>query len=456
MPRNGSGGYNPPSNSWNPPINGNLATAADWQDMLDDLSAAIQQSVSSDGQTPMTGTLQMGGNRIEGLGAPTGVGQALRWEQLIRGTDLASAATLPVPVEGQLFAVTGTATITAFADVYPGRLVYLMFPTGVILTHSANLKLPNSANITTTAGDVGVFIQESPGVWSCPFYAPDPRDVIQVVDSGSIPVTDVGPIYVKGRGVLNWNGTAYVSYDSPPLFRQQGNCSASTTAATVQAGRWRAISDQIDIRLATPLTKNLQNTGGWNAGNNQNGLFTGARAANTWYHFFVIFDPVNNLVDAGFDTSITAANRPAAYTQYRRVWSVLTDAGTNIIASAQRGNRTYWTPRRLDVSGTTVNTTETLVTLSVPLGVVVEALVGGTTGGTTNSYVAVSPPGSTTGDPASLGATTADFALAATGASPMHLNVHTNTSSQIGLVRSSAAAATATVVTLSYNDFLFD
>lgn len=167
MPRNGSGVYTPPLNSWNPAIDGALATPGDWNSMRDDIASAISQSVSSDGQTEMTGQLNMGGNRITQIGAPIGQGQALRWEQLIKGADIPSASSLPIPVEGALFNVTGTTTINSIPDVYPGRLVYLRFTGVLTITNSASLVMPRGASFTTRAGDILVFVNESPGIWVC-------------------------------------------------------------------------------------------------------------------------------------------------------------------------------------------------------------------------------------------------------------------------------------------------
>lgn len=60
MPRSG-GTYSLPTNSWNPAVSGTLATTADWQSLIDDVASALTQSVSKDGQTVMTGSLNMGG-----------------------------------------------------------------------------------------------------------------------------------------------------------------------------------------------------------------------------------------------------------------------------------------------------------------------------------------------------------------------------------------------------------
>lgn len=77
MARNGTGGYQLPANSFNPAVNGVAATAADWNSTAQDIQAAIQQSVSSDGQTPMTGNLNMNGNKITGLANASASGDAV-------------------------------------------------------------------------------------------------------------------------------------------------------------------------------------------------------------------------------------------------------------------------------------------------------------------------------------------------------------------------------------------
>jgi hypothetical protein len=83
MPRNGAGTYNPPASTWNPGVNGVTATTADFNALLVDLSAAVTQSVSSDGQTPMTGNLPMGNNKITGLTAGTANTDAVNFSQQV-------------------------------------------------------------------------------------------------------------------------------------------------------------------------------------------------------------------------------------------------------------------------------------------------------------------------------------------------------------------------------------
>ncbi len=160
MPRNGSGTFSAPINAWNPALNGVSATAADWQALLNDLVSAMTQSISADGQTPITGNLAMGGNKLTGLGAGVATGQSLRFEQLFdQGieADLASATTTDIGAQNTNFLqVTGTTTITSFGTTYKGPR-FIRFSGVLTLTHNAaTLILPGGASITTAAGDMAI------------------------------------------------------------------------------------------------------------------------------------------------------------------------------------------------------------------------------------------------------------------------------------------------------------
>jgi hypothetical protein len=154
--RNGAGQYNPPNSSWSPATNGVLATAGDFTALLNDLSAALTQSVSRDGQSPMQGNLPMGNNKVTGLSPGTATTDAATWAQLFGAStqaDIASAATTDIGVQNTSFLrVTGTTTITSFGTSYRGPR-FLTFAGAVTLTNSSTLVLPGGADITTAAGD---------------------------------------------------------------------------------------------------------------------------------------------------------------------------------------------------------------------------------------------------------------------------------------------------------------
>lgn len=162
MSRNGSGTYSLPVNSWNPANNGTPATAADWQALINDVAAALTQSLSRDGQTVMTGNLQMGSNKLTGLSVGTAAGDSLAWQQLFsqgQPADLASATTTDIGLQNTtVLNITGTTTITSFGLNYNGPR-FLRFAGVLTLTHNATtLILPSGANITTAANDCAIVV----------------------------------------------------------------------------------------------------------------------------------------------------------------------------------------------------------------------------------------------------------------------------------------------------------
>ena len=71
MSRNGSGTYTLPAG--NPVVSGTVIASTWANNTMNDLAAAITGSFAADGQTPITGALQMGGNNISNAGTVTAV-----------------------------------------------------------------------------------------------------------------------------------------------------------------------------------------------------------------------------------------------------------------------------------------------------------------------------------------------------------------------------------------------
>ena len=69
MSRNGSGIYSLPTG--NPVVTGTTITSNWANTTLSDIATALTGSVSADGQTPMTGNLQMNSFQVTGLGTPS-------------------------------------------------------------------------------------------------------------------------------------------------------------------------------------------------------------------------------------------------------------------------------------------------------------------------------------------------------------------------------------------------
>lgn len=100
MSRNGSGTYTLPSG--NPVVTGTTISSTWANNTLNDIANALTQSVAADGQTPMTGALDMNGSQINNLASPTLSGDAVNYSTFLTGYfNSTSAITLPAGTTAQ-------------------------------------------------------------------------------------------------------------------------------------------------------------------------------------------------------------------------------------------------------------------------------------------------------------------------------------------------------------------
>jgi hypothetical protein len=130
-----------------------------------------------------------------------------------KGADVASATVLPLISDGNYFDVTGTVTVTSFADLGgAGTVIILQFDAACILTHHAtNLILPTGGNITTAAGDNAIFVNYASGDYRCLSY--QRADGTALVGGD---VTKVGTPVNNQVGV--WTGDGTLEGDSKLTF----------------------------------------------------------------------------------------------------------------------------------------------------------------------------------------------------------------------------------------------
>jgi hypothetical protein len=90
--------------------------------------------------------------------------------QTEKGGDISSASPLVIDTDGDYFDVTGTTDFAAMT-VAADRQFTLQFDGALTMTHHAtNLDLPGAANVTTAAGDVGVFQSTGANTVQCISY----------------------------------------------------------------------------------------------------------------------------------------------------------------------------------------------------------------------------------------------------------------------------------------------
>lgn len=173
--------------------------------------------------------------------------------------------------------------------------------------------------------------------------------------------------------VANATNSLFGSSILPDQITIANNSTDINNDIDFSAGNFQ-FSDGSGQAVATAQTKRLDAS--WAAGTNQGGLFSGSKANSTWYHCFAIYNPTSMVVDAGFDTSVTAANIPSGYTKYKRVGSIVTDGSGNIRGFTQAGNYFLFNTSIADLSLTsTGSVSSTNLTISSPLGVSVFALL---------------------------------------------------------------------------------
>jgi hypothetical protein len=84
MSRNGSGVYSLPAGN---PVVTNTTISSTWANStMNDLASALTDSVAADGQTPMTGNLDLNTNKIVNLADPTLAQDAVTLNFLETGT----------------------------------------------------------------------------------------------------------------------------------------------------------------------------------------------------------------------------------------------------------------------------------------------------------------------------------------------------------------------------------
>ena len=84
MSRNGSGTYSLPAG--NPVVTGTTITSTWANNTLTDIASALTDSVAADGQTPMTGDLDLNTNKVINLDPATVAGNAVEYSQFVNAT----------------------------------------------------------------------------------------------------------------------------------------------------------------------------------------------------------------------------------------------------------------------------------------------------------------------------------------------------------------------------------
>lgn len=158
MPRNGSGSYSPPSNTWNPATPETPILSDDWNATLADMATAITQSIASDGQTTATAPIPF----VQGIRFSGGTVSAPAFS-IIEDTDTGfytpAANQLAIAVGGvQGFLITPIGiTVPLALTVGDNATIALTLTVGGNAVLNGNVNLGNAAGDVLTVNATGTF-----------------------------------------------------------------------------------------------------------------------------------------------------------------------------------------------------------------------------------------------------------------------------------------------------------
>jgi hypothetical protein len=286
---------------------------------------------------------------------------------------------------------------------------------------------------TPTSADGSYLEQQWANDWSGFFSAL--LDSAGITPDGSVDEVGASQYFDSLIQVIANSKAAYPSgYISGGVPSNAADADHDVTISPVSC---RDSTDTLNIDLLSSITKRLDAT--FAAGDNNGGRFSGvALSPNTTYHVFSINN--GSSVDVGFDTSITAANKPAGYDSFRRICSIVTDSGSNIrrfnAKESACGLYISYLSRITDYASTSPGTTRQNVPLSVPIGLSVDVRLNVFLGsnGDTGTYIS-----ETTWDDISPSVGNADISSWTAAQERSHIEINRNTDVSGQITRRSSA-----------------
>lgn len=212
MPRTGNGTYVLPANSWNPAVSNSTIESSANNATMNDLAAALTQSLSKDGQTVPTAAIQLGNFKIINLADGTTSTDAMTFGQgakLAGGNIFTGDQTIngSVSLSGDL-SVSGTVIFTS-GNISVGNLTV----TSVASVASLNVTGASNLNILNVASIASLNVLTVSSTASVNMLTVASTAAVAVLSVGSSIVVGAASGGSKGAGTINAqniyiNGTA--------------------------------------------------------------------------------------------------------------------------------------------------------------------------------------------------------------------------------------------------------
>lgn len=326
-------------------------------------------------------------------------------------------------------------------------------PTGALLSGAVyHAKYDNSSGEWLLLNQAGVIPTSSVATASIADDAVTFAKMQNSTGSALIGKNDAGSGDFKeitlGSG-LTFSGTTIVGVTNPnELYGYLSGLELSTAGSSSTFAVAAGAANDVSLGGLMYQTSSIsKTTSSWAVGSGNGGLDTGAIATSTWYHVYLIKRTDTGVVDVLFSTSASSPTMPTSYTLKRRIGSMKTNGSSQWTSFTQYGDTFIWAAMATD-SGT-AGTSRSSLTVTVPTGVVVEALGRpSTAAGGTNQILFTALVEADVAPTTTLG----DLSQQASGGSAfMRVAIFTNTSAQVGM-RSSAAGTGIAFLTYGWRD----
>lgn len=250
MSRNGSGTYSLPAG--NPVVTGTTISSTWANTTLQDMANALTGSVAADGQTPMTGSLDMNSQKIVDLAAGTVAGNAIEFAQFTTPTFTGIAT----------FEADGTFTGTG----------QLKLPVGTTAQRSTT-PVNGMIRFNSTTDQYEGYISAGGAVISTITHVGALATLTTATPHG---LNTGDTVFITGCTPIDYNGTYTVTVTSNVEFTYTMAATPATDATVVGTyiyGAWGSLGggatggggDQVFVENAVTVTKNYTLTANKNA-----------------------------------------------------------------------------------------------------------------------------------------------------------------------------------------------
>lgn len=459
MPFNGSGTFTRNYNWVNDKIAGTPITASRMDAEFDNYATGLGQTITKDGQTTLTGNIPFNNYKITGLGNGSARNDSIALGQVQDGSYTYLGTTTG---SADAYTVAPAPTITAYATTQ--RFFAKIHATNT--TTTPYLQISAIANPTTTAvikklsatkTEIALEASDLIANGLYEFQRNSANDAWIVLNPS------------KPKDILATSTAQGITFLPLPIdpITAGNNSATPNTDVDFFAGTFTSSDFSIQAK-ATAMTKRLQSTGSWTAGNNGNGLLSGARANSSTYHWFALYKASDNSVDYGCILGVAGTTPdptsvlPSGYSKYEYIFSCLTNSSGNIRTGIYKfdrnGSYNFEFNDYLslpDINGSTLTTvSRTLYTMGLPLGIEVKGFFEGsiTSSATIEStYVVATSPNQIDKTIGSTGTILVSNGSSNAIGGGGQFYCYTNKSSQIGLKGTRARAIHVNVLGWYFN-----